>query len=234
MRQALQHGGIFLRLVEALVHVLQVSGINRLHADEDPLSAGSRDQVDEFLIAQEVGTDLRHPIHLRASGNNVAQQGLGALEVDGKIVVDKKDGNLPALFPGSRFEQQEFIHHTFVGAEADGVAKESRYRAELAAIGTTASRFDGDNAECPPALTDLLQPSFGRLGDQIELLEIDGVPGNNGILLEGRLELFARGIDWRVNIFQFAARRVCDNPRPGLIGLAQSHGIGVTRAAIAA
>ena len=73
-----------------------------------------------------------------------------------------------------------------------------------------------------------------RLGHQIELVEIDGVPGNDGIWLEGGLEFFAGGIDGRVNIFQLAARGIFHNVRPGVIGLAQSDGVGVTGAAIAA
>ena len=89
-----------LRLVETFVDVFQVGGIDGLHADEDPLAAGGGDEVDEFLIAQEVGADLGDPIDLGAGGDDVAQQGFGALEVDGEIVVDEEDGNLAALFAG--------------------------------------------------------------------------------------------------------------------------------------
>ena len=52
LRQPLEHGGIFARLVESLVHVGEIGGIDGLHADEDPLAARSRDQVDQFFVAQ--------------------------------------------------------------------------------------------------------------------------------------------------------------------------------------
>src|SRR5208283_4352999 len=137
------------------VYILQVGGIDRLHADEDPLAAGGGDEVDQFLVAQQVGADLGHPIQLRAGGNDIAQQGLGALEVDGEIVVYKKDRNLAALFPGARLEQQEFVDDAFVGAKADGVTEEAGHGAEFAAVGTTSSRLDGNDAESSPTLTDL-------------------------------------------------------------------------------
>ena len=154
LRQALEHGGIFFRLVEALVDVFQVGGIDRLHADEDPLAAGGGNEVDEFLIAEEVGADLSDPIDLRAGGDDIAQQRFGALEIDGEIVVDEKDGDLAAFFSGARLEQQEFVDDAFVGAEADGVAEESGDGAELAAVGATASGLDGNDAERSPAFAD--------------------------------------------------------------------------------
>ncbi len=57
----------------------------------------SGDQVHKFLIAQEIGADLRHPVHLRFRGDDVAQQRFSALDVDGKIVVDEKDSDLAAF-----------------------------------------------------------------------------------------------------------------------------------------
>ena len=73
-----------------------------------------------------------------------------------------------------------------------------------------------------------------RFGYEIELLEIDGVPGNDGIGFERWLQFFAGGIDRRVNVFQFAAGGVFDDARPGVVGLAESDGIGVAGTAIAA
>ena len=51
----------------------------------------------EFFVAQQVGADLRHPVHLRFGGDDVSQQRLGALDVDGEIVVDEEDGDLAAF-----------------------------------------------------------------------------------------------------------------------------------------
>ena len=80
----------------------------------------------------------------------------------------------------------------------------------------------------------LLQPMIENLRHEIELLKIDGVPGNDGILLKRWFELFASGIDGRVNIFQFAAGGIFHDLRPRIIGFAESYGVGVARTAIAA
>ena len=78
------------------------------------------------------------------------------------------------------------------------------------------------------------QPFLGRFGHEIELVQIDGVPGNYGILFERRLEFFACGINRRIDIFQLAARGIFHDARPGIIGFAESDGVGVARTAIAA
>ena len=71
--EALEHGGILLWFVEALVHIFQVGGIDRFHADEDPFATGGGDEVNEFLITQQVGADLGDPVELRSSGNDIPQ-----------------------------------------------------------------------------------------------------------------------------------------------------------------
>src|SRR5260370_16181274 len=43
--EPLKHGGILTRFVEALVYVSKVRGINRFHADEDPISSRGGDEV---------------------------------------------------------------------------------------------------------------------------------------------------------------------------------------------
>ena len=106
VRKPLKHCRIFAGLIEALVHVFQVGRIDGLHADKDPLATRGGDQVDEFLVAQQVGADLRHPMHLGLGSNNVAQQRLGAFDVDSEIVVDEKHRDLATLFFGSRFQHQ--------------------------------------------------------------------------------------------------------------------------------
>src|SRR5208282_3159020 len=176
--EAIEHRGIFLRLVEAFVYVFQIRGIDRFHADKDPLAARGGDQVDEFLIAQQVGADLRHPVQLRAGGDNIPQQRLGALEVDGEIIVDEEHGNLAALLASPRLQQQKFIDDALVGAKTDGVAEKSGHGAELAAIRTAASRLHRDDAEGSPTLAMFLQPAFRRFRHEVELLKIDRIPGN--------------------------------------------------------
>ena len=79
-----------------------------------------------------------------------------------------------------------------------------------------------------------LQPAGKLFWDEIELAQIDSVPGNHGILLEGGLQLFACGVNRSVNFFEFAASGVFDDARPGFIGFAEGDGIGVARATIAA
>ena len=62
------------------------------------------DEVDKFFVAQKIGADLRHPVHLRVRCDDVAQQRFGALGVDGKIIVNKKHRDLAAFFPRARFQ----------------------------------------------------------------------------------------------------------------------------------
>jgi hypothetical protein len=54
--QPLEHARILRRLIEILLDAGQIGGIERLHADEDPLPARRRDQVQQILIPQQVGT----------------------------------------------------------------------------------------------------------------------------------------------------------------------------------
>src|SRR5260370_26073295 len=109
--EALEGGGGLTGLVEAFVDVFEVGGVDGLHADEDPLAAGGGDEVDEFFIAQEIGADLRDPVDLGVGGDDVAEEGLGALDVDGEIVVDEEDGDLAALAACACFQEQEFLEN---------------------------------------------------------------------------------------------------------------------------
>src|SRR5262249_31330325 len=115
--ESIEHGGILTGLVESLVHTGEVRRVNGFHADEDPLAPGSSNEVHEFLIAQQIGADLRHPIHLRACGDDVAQQRLRALDVDGEVIVDEKYGDLAAFAVSARFQSQQFIDNALVGAK---------------------------------------------------------------------------------------------------------------------
>src|SRR5258708_38784198 len=65
-------------------------------------------------------------------------------------------------------------------------------------------------------------------------MQINRVPGDDGILLERWLEFFSRGIERCVNILQVTARGIFHNAGPGIVGFAERDCIGVARAAIAA
>ena len=122
-------------------------------------------------------------MHLGIGGDDVAEQRLGALDVDGKIVVNEKYGDLTALAAHARFQKQQFVDDTFVGAKADGVAEKTGYGAKLAAIGAAAPGLDGNNAKGTPTRADFLQHGIKHLGNNVELIEINGVPGDRRIRL---------------------------------------------------
>src|SRR6202035_2126128 len=103
------------------------------HADEDPLAASRGDKIDELLVAQEIGADLRQPVDLGIGGDDVAEQRLGAFDVDCKVVVNEKHGDLAALAAHASFQEQQFVYDAFVGAKAGGVAKKTGDGAKLAA-----------------------------------------------------------------------------------------------------
>ncbi len=159
---------------------------------------------------------------------------LGALDVDREIVVDEEDGHLTFFFAGAGFEQQQFVDDALVGAEADGVAEESGDGAKLAAVGATASGLDGDDAECSPAFADFAEHRVDDLGQEIELVEIDLVPGDDGIFFQRRLAFFSGVVDRGINFFELAASGIVDHLGPGLVGFAEGDGVGVARSAIAA
>src|SRR5258706_6202642 len=112
---------------------------------------------------------MRDPVHLGAGGDNVAQQRFGAFDVDGEIVVDEEDGNLAAFAFRASFQKEQLIHHAFIGTKANGVAKKTGYRAELAAIGTAAPRLHGNDAKDAPAFTDALKGTLHHFWNEIKL-----------------------------------------------------------------
>src|SRR5439155_3847123 len=168
--EALEHGGVLTGLVESLVDVFEIDGVDGFHADEDPLASRSGDQVAEFLVAQEIGADLGHPVDLGFGCDDVAQQRLGAFQINGEIVVDEKNCHLAFFAAGAGLQQEEFIDYALVGAEADGVAEESSHGAELAAVGTASSGLDGNNTKCAPAFADLFEQRVRGFRYEIELV----------------------------------------------------------------
>ena len=71
------------------------------------------------------------------------------------------------------------------------------------------------------------------MGYKVELVEINRLPGNHRILLERGLALFTSLVHRHIDFLQFAAGCVIHHLRPGFIGFAQSHSVGVARPAIA-
>ena len=171
---------------------------------------------------------------LGARGNDIAKQRFGAFDVDGEIVIDEEDGHLAFFAAGALLQPEQFTNHALISTEANRVSEKSGHRAELAPVGTTSSGLDGNDVKGPPAFSYVLEHGARGFGHQIELVKIDRLPRNGGIVLERWLAFFAAGIDWGVDVFEPAADGIVHNQRPGFIGFAESHGVGVTHAAIAA
>ena len=79
-----------------------------------------------------------------------------------KLSSMKKTAIWPFSLRARCFQQQQFIHHTLIGAEANGVAEKSSHGAELAAVGTASSGLDRDDAKGSPAFSYLLQQRRSR------------------------------------------------------------------------
>src|SRR5215469_11101429 len=178
-RQPSQHSGVFGRSVEAFVNVLQVLRVKRFHADKYPLAARFGDQVDEFLVAEEVGADLAYPVNLCVRRDNGSQQRLCPLYVDGEIVIDEEDGNFPIVFSGPRLQSEHLVDHALVSAEAYGISKETGDRAKLTAVGTAASGFNGNQVKALAMKVAQHHPQKAR--HLVELVEIHRFPWNLGI-----------------------------------------------------
>src|SRR5215471_10048407 len=72
--EPIEHDTILAWLVEAFLYVGKVGRIDGFHPDEDPLASGGGNQIHQLLIAQQIGADLRDPMHLRVSSDDVSQQ----------------------------------------------------------------------------------------------------------------------------------------------------------------
>src|SRR5260370_35944609 len=112
-------------------------------------------------------------MHLGIGGDDVAEQRLGALDVDGEIVVDEEDRNLAALAARPRFQEQQFVHDTFVRAKADGVAEEACYGTEFATVGAAAAVLHRNDLEGAPSRADFFEQGMKYLWTNDELLEVE-------------------------------------------------------------
>src|SRR6185369_4034974 len=88
------------------------------------------------------------------------------------------------------------------------------------------------NIEALPAFAVFLGQTGKHFRNQIELVELDGVPGDYGIGLEAWLSFFPRVVDRLINLLQLAARSVGNDPGPGLVGFTKRDSISVSRSAI--
>src|SRR5215475_13827340 len=71
----------------------------------------------------------------------------------------------------------------FIGAKPDGVAKKSRHRAKFASVRTAAPRLHGNNPKRSPASAHALQQRMEHAREQIELVQLNFVPGDLRIRL---------------------------------------------------
>src|SRR5207249_10273258 len=95
--------------------------------------------------------DLREPGQLRTRGNDVAQQGLGSFDIDGKIVINEKHHHLASGLTRASLQTEQLFDDTLIAAKADRIAEESSYGAKLTAIGTASTRLDRDHMKRLPA-----------------------------------------------------------------------------------
>src|SRR5260370_14104417 len=170
-------------------------------------------------------------MHLRVSRDDVSQQSFCALYVDGKIVVDEKYGNLAALFPRARFQQQEFVHHAFIGTKADGVAKKSRHGTKLASVRTPAPGLHRNNSKGSPTSAHALEQRMQHAREQIELVQLDFVPGNLRIRLQGWFALLAKVVHWRLDVLDRAPHSIFHDSGPCLISFPNSNRLGMAATA---
>jgi hypothetical protein len=106
LSQPIEDHSVLTRLVESFFYVCKIGRIDGFHSDEDPLTACGLDQLNELFVTEKIRADLRDPIDLRIRSDDVSQQGLCTLNVDGKIVIDKENGDLATLLPRAGFQHQ--------------------------------------------------------------------------------------------------------------------------------
>src|ERR1039457_575095 len=230
--QSLKHACILGRLVEALVDVFQIGRIERFHANEYPLTSRLGNEVYQLFIPKQVSADLCDPSKLGATGNYVPQQRLGALYINGEVVVNEEDRHFAAVEACPRLQAQHFIHHALIGTKADGVAKKTGDAAELASVRASSARLNGNQVEPLPLNPAFLKYGPKELGDLVELLQIERLPCNLRVLPEIGFLLLPELVHRRVHRFQTAVRRVLDDLWPCLIRFAKRHGICVANAAV--
>ena len=123
-----------------------------------------------------------------------------------------------AIWPPSsraRFQQQEFVHHAFIGPKADRVAKKSRHGAKLAPVRTPAPGLHWDNPKRSPASAYSLEQWVQYAREQIELVQFDSAyykalqgVRERGMDMTGWLEYFTEGLGAQMRDVQMTAEHV--------------------------
>ena len=80
----------------------------------------------------------------------------------------------------------------------------------------------------------VLHDAAEKAGMRLNCGDIELVPRDPRIILEGGLLLLPEGIHGSIDFLQLAAGGVGNDARPGFIGFAERNGVGVTRSAVAA
>src|SRR6202043_779773 len=106
--------------------------------------------------------------------------------------------------------------------------------AKFAAVGAATAGFDRNDAEGAPAGADFLEHGIKNLWNDVELSEVDSVPGNGRIGLQRGLLLLAEGVYGSVDVFERAVCGIVHNFGPGFVSFAESYGVGMAGTAGAA
>src|SRR6185503_18791477 len=101
-------------------------------------------------------TYLRDPGYLSPGCDHVSEERLHSLDVDRKIIVDKKDCYLSLFASCTRLKSQQLIDNTFVSAKTNRVAKESSHSTKLAAVWAASSRLYWHNMKTSPTTSQPL------------------------------------------------------------------------------
>ncbi|PYS31079.1 MAG: hypothetical protein DMG11_02800 [Acidobacteria bacterium] len=187
------------------------------------------------FISKKIDADLSDPWQDGISLDDLAQERFRSLHVDREVVVDEEHSDLALFAFRAFFQQQHFLDDTLVCSEADGIAKESSDGAEVAAVWASPARFYGHHIEALPRVAHLShnRPQPGRnVADEVELAQVDGVPGDARVIAERRLHLFALGIDRKIDLVEFATFCVGNDAWPRVIGFAEGDRVGVAWTAI--
>src|SRR5581483_8335155 len=84
------------------------------------------------------------------TGDNLPQQRLGPLGVDGEVVIDEKDPDFPLSAFLERLQEQQLVDDALIGAKTNRVAKKTGHRAELATVRTTTTGFNRNHIQALP------------------------------------------------------------------------------------
>jgi len=87
--------------------------------------------------------------------------------------------------------------------------------------------------KCLPLEPEVPHQRTEEAWNPVELAQVDRVPGNDRVILQGRFALLPQRVHRSVNLLEFAPCRILHDLRPGMIRLTQGQRICVTRSAVA-